>query len=150
MYTVKTKKSMSKKKLIDKMDLVELDGFLMASKNKVFKIGDSNVREIKVINKKLANPLVSKKVFKQYDKLISLLTDLLLDDNDDSGDSLREALNQIEKFRLQIKNQYREYLEQKELTKMSKQLKVLQKEATRRLLELNEYAKYMNENHRSR
>ena len=53
MYTVKTKKSMSKKKLIDKMNLVELDGFLMASKNKVFKIGDSEIREIKVINKSI-------------------------------------------------------------------------------------------------
>lgn len=145
MYTVIAKKNMSKK-LVDKNELIEFDGFLMASKNKTFKIGDTEVREIKVINKKLANPLAAKKVFKQYDKLIVLLTELMVDD-DDSGDSLREALNQIEKFRLQIKNRYREYLEQKELLKMSKQLKLLQQEASKRLLEMNEFVNYREENH---
>ena len=149
MYTVKTKNNISKKKLKDKNDLLLLDGFSMASRSKVFKIGDSNIREIKVMDKKLANPLVSKKVFKQYDKLISLITELLFDD-DGSGDSIREALNQIEKFRLQIKNKYREYLKQKELIKMSKELKLLQNEAKKRLLEINDYMEYTNENHRSR
>ena len=37
---------------------------------------------------------------------IKLLTDLLVED-DDSGDSYREALNQIERFRMMIKNKYR-------------------------------------------
>ncbi len=149
MYTVKTKKSMSKKKLVNNVELMTLDGFLMASKSKVFKIQDSNIREIKVVNEKLANPLVSKKVFKQYDKLILLLTDLLTDD-DDTGESLQEALNEIEKFRLQIKVKYREYLKQKELSKMSKQLKIIQNEANRRLIELNEYYHLENTSHRSR
>ena len=149
MYTVKTKKNIGRKKLKNKEELVLLDGFLMASRSKVFKIDGCNVRKIKVIDKKLANPLVSKKVFKQYDKLIALITELLFDD-DGSGDSIREALNQIEKFRLQIKNKYREYLKQKELSKMSKELKLLQNEAKKRLLEINSFLEYDRENRRSK
>ena len=51
---------------------------------------------------------------------------------------MREALNQIEKFKLIIKNKYREFLNKKELELMSKQLVKLQKAANQRLLEKHE------------
>ena len=126
MYTINNSK---KEKITLKEELINIDGFLMASKRKVFKINGAEIREIKVVNKKFANPLVYKKVLQKYNTLISLLTDLLVSD-DDSGDSYREALNQIEKFRMEIKNKYRRYLKKNELEKMSKQLKTLKKEAT--------------------
>ena len=64
------------------------------------------------------------------------LTEILIDDdNDESGDAYREALNRIEKFRLIIKNKYRKYLTKKELEYMSKHLVFLQKELNKKLLE---------------
>ncbi len=144
MYSISDKKYVNKGKLIDKTELLDIDGLLMASKNKVFKIQGSNIREIRIMNIHLANPIASEAVFKKYEKLLALLTDLLVDD-DDSGDSYREALNQIEKFRLMIKNKYRAYLKRKELEKMSKQLTILQKEAAKKLLEIeNVYDVYDN------
>ena len=150
MYSINDTKYVNKGKVIDKDDLIDITGFLMGSKNKVFKIGGADVREIKIVNKRLANPLVSKKVSKKFDKLIAYLTELLVDD-DDSGESFREALNQIEKFRLEIKVKYREYLMQKELEKMSKKLVALQKAANARLVEIhNSYMEYINESKRSK
>lgn len=144
MYSVVGKGFKNNGKLIDKMEPVELTGFMMASRSKVFKINGCDIKEIKVVDKKLANPLVSKKVLKKYNKLIAYLTELLISD-DDSGESLREVLNQIEKFRLEIKVKYREYLKQKELEMMSKQLVTLQKEAKNRFIELqNSYLEMMN------
>lgn len=125
------------------------DGFPMGSKEKVFKIDDCDIKSIKVTGQSLANPMVSDLVMKKYHKLIALLTTLLTDD-DDSGDSLREALNQIEKFRLEIKNKYRDYLKKKELEMMSKQLMILQKEATERYLELRNSFLKREQNKRSK
>lgn len=150
MYAVGDMNYKNTGKLVDKMELVELTGFMMASRSKVFKINGCDIKEIKVINKKLANPLVSKKVLKKYNKLIAYLTELLIDD-DDSGETFREALNQIEKFRLEIKIKYREFLKQKELEMMSKQLMALQKEAKLRLEEIRaSYLEMQNENRRSK
>lgn len=147
MYTINNKE---KKILTPKEELINIDGFLMASKRKVFKINGAEIREIKVVDKKLANPLVYKKVLQKYNILINLLTDLLVGD-DDSGDSYREALNQIEKFRLEIKNKYRRYLKKNELEKMSKQLMTLKKEANKKIIELrNSYLEYQNQSNRRR
>lgn len=126
MYSISNKKIKSKS-----IDISILDGFDMASKDKIFKINGSNIREIKIINKKLANPLVSKKVFKKYDKLIEYLTDVIVDD-DDSGDTTRKALDRIEKFRLEIKIKYRNFLKQKELEQMGKKLVIMQKELVKK------------------
>lgn len=150
MYSVSNLKYVNKGRLLDKTELLDIDGFLMASKNKVFQIQGCRIREIKVVQKKLANPLVSKKVFLKYERLITLLTELLLED-DDSGETCREALNHIEKFRLEIKNKYRAYLKKAELEYMSKQLMILQKEAQKRLLEIhNSYVDAMSNSNRSR
>ena len=148
MYSVDNKKK-NKNKLVDKTELMELEGFMMGSKNKTYKIDGNEVRDIKVVDTKLATALVNKQVSKKYEKLINYLTELLVDD-DDSGDTYREALNQIEKFRQEVKNKYRKYLKQKELEMMSKKLIILQKEANKRLFEIQESYRYENENRRSK
>ena len=79
--------------------------------------------------------MVEKKVSKEYQRLISILMDLLTSD-DDTGESLREALNRIEKFRQEIKNKYRHFLKKRELEEMGKQLKLFQQEAQVRFIEL--------------
>ncbi len=134
MYVVN--KIKNKYKLVDKDDLKNISGFKMTSYNKSITVASTKVSNIEITNKKLAHPLVYKKVCKKYNKLIAILTELLISD-DDGGESFREALNQIERFKVEIKSRYREYLKQKELEFMSKQLKALQKEATMRLIELN-------------
>ena len=127
------------------------NGFVLGSRNKIFSIAGTAVKNIIIYTKHLASVLVTEKVMSKFQKLIVLLTELLVDD-DDSGDTFREALNHIEKFRLEIKNKYRNYLKQKELEMMSKQLTQLQKVANERLLEIhNSYLESLNnENKRSK
>ena len=142
--------SISEKKYKGKIDSININGFPMGSQNKVFKINNSNIRKIKIANRNLANPLASKKVMKEYNKLIEFLTDALLDEDDD-GETCREALNQIEKFRLIIKNKYRDFLNKKEIEKMSKQLVLLQKELLKKEILIREsYLEYMDTNKRSK
>ena len=62
--------SVSEKKYKGKIDTISINGFPMGSKDKVFKINNNNIRKIKISSRKLANPLASKKVMKQYNKLL--------------------------------------------------------------------------------
>ena len=127
-------------------DDVLIDGFSISSKKKSFNIKGTDVKNINISSKKLASPLVSNKVMKKYNKLLEYLTELLVSD-DDTGDAMREALNHIEKFRVEIKIKHRKYLMKKDLEMMSKQLVKLQKAANNRLLEIhNSYLEQLNRN----
>ncbi len=146
MYVVGNLKYKNKNKLIDKDELREITGFSVPSRSKKFHVCNQSIKNIIIVNKKFAYPFVIKKVNSIYNKLISILTELLVSD-DDSGETFREALNQIERFRMEIKNKYRKYLKQKELEVMSKQLSTLQKEAKRRLIDIeNSYLISMKNN----
>lgn len=131
MYCVNKKKKIKNKKV----QLLDFDGFIMTSRSNQFHIEGQNIKDVKIINRKLANPIVFNKVNKKYKKLIRLLTDLLVSD-DDTGESASIVLDEIEKFRQEVKNKYRDYLNKKELELMAKQLALLQKEAKSKYLEL--------------
>ena len=130
-------------------DIVIRSSFPMGSSRKTFKIAGCDIKDINVMGSVLATPMAMDLVSKKYKKLIDLLTELLTDD-DDSGESMREALNHIEKFRLEVKNKYRDFLKKKELELMSAQLMVLQKEAMERYLVIRESFLQKNENKRSK
>ena len=145
MYVLETKKN--KFKLQQKDALSNINGLLFGVKNKHYKISDQEIVSLIIYNKKLAHPIAKRQVEARYKKLIALLTELLVSD-DDTGNCYNEALNQIEKFRQIIKNKYRDYLTKKELEEMGKQLALFQKEAKNRFLELQN-ALYINKGQRS-
>lgn len=114
---------------------VIIEGFLLPSKTKKFLIDGQKITNIMIINKKLASPFVTKIVLKKYQKLIKKLTDLFISEEDE-GTTMNEVLNEIEKFKDEIKRKYRKYLKRKELEKMSYELKILRQEAKRKQMEL--------------
>lgn len=118
-------------------DINELVYFQFGIKDKPYKIKEESVRNILIYQKELAYPLAQKQVGKKYEKLMLALPELLLNDEDDDGESLKEVLNQIEKFRQIIKNKYRAFLTKKELEQMAKKLQLMQKEAKQRIIEIN-------------
>ena len=110
---------------------------------------DIVINNLCLYNKKVAHPYAYKSARKIYNKLLLLLTELLVTD-DESGDTYMEALNQIERFRMQIKIKYRAFLEKKELESMSKQLKLLQMEAKSKAMEARNSYSFMNTTGKSR
>ena len=145
MYSISRKKVVKKKwKFKDFESLCNLDGFLMPSSRNGFNICNQKITYINVVDIELAKPIVRKFVSTKYKKLIKTLTELLISD-DDSGDTFRLALDKIEKFRMEVKNKYRRFLEQKELEIMAKQLSALQKQAKLEFAELQNTLLSMNE-----
>ena len=146
MYQVKN--NCKKKGKIEEIEMLE--GIAIGSSNKTHKINGSEVKTISVLDNDLASPIANKMVLTKYQKLIEYITNILVDDDDSSGESYREALNHIEKFRLEIKNKYRDYLKKKELDMMAKQLMVLQKELNERLIQIRDSYYNMKEERRSK
>lgn len=150
MYSISKRRVVKKKwKFKDFSELKNLNGFLLPSRNNTFNISGEVVKNIKVINVELGRPVVSEYVRKKYRRLLKVLTELLISD-DDSGDSLRLVLDKIEKFRLEIKNKYRMFLEKKELEVMAKQLSALQRQAKLEFAELQNTLVNANEAGKSR
>ncbi len=146
MFTL-DKKFINKYVVIDNTEIYNLRGFLMGN-GRNYTIEGSNVKNIDIMHNELNHPLVMREVYRHYSRLIEFITNLLLDDDDDTGASYHEALNQIEKFRLIIKNKYRAFLEKEELAFMAKQLQTLKREATMKLMEIQ--ASYKNYGESSR
>lgn len=145
MYSISRKKVIKKKWKYQDFDQIKnLDGFLMPSRGNKFRIHEMVVKDILVVDVMLAKGLVRDYVDKKYKKLIAELTELLISD-DDTGEPFRIALNRIEKFRLEVKNKYRIYLEKKELEIMAKQLSTLQKQAKLEFAELQNSLMITNE-----
>ncbi len=104
---------------------------------KGFHINDVDVKNIIIFNKKMARPFILRIVNHKFDKLIVKLTDDISSDSDDD-ETFKKILEEIELFRLLIKERYRPFLRKNELEKMAKKLKFLQKEAMQRLLNLHD------------
>ena len=132
---------LNRKKMKDIVDDLYLSGVMFGIENRSYKIGTVIIKNLEIYDKKLAHPIAVMQVKKKYEKLMKILPDLLISD-DDSGESIRSALNEIERFRQIIKNKYREYLKEKDLKLMSSQLKVLQREAKSKYLEMQNSYRY--------
>lgn len=132
---------LNRKKMKDIVDDLYLSGVMFGIENRSYKIGTVIIKNLEIYDKKLAHPIAVMQVKKKYEKLMNILPDLLISD-DDSGESIRHALNEIERFRQIIKNKYREYLKEKDLKLMSSQLKVLQREAKSKYLEMQNIYRY--------
>ena len=144
-YIINTKYKVKKN---IKLDILIINGFPLPTRSNKFTINGEKITNIIITNKKLAYPFVSKIVSKKYRKLIQILTELFISD-EDPGTAMSEVLNEIEKFKDEIKRKYRKYLKKKELERMATELKVLQKEAQNKQLELY-YATNERTNSRSR
>ena len=121
----------------------------MPSRSNGFNICDQVIKNIRIFDVILARPMVVKMVDKKYKKVIAYVTELLVSD-DESGEPFRLALTEMEKFRQEIKNKYRVFLEQEELNIMAKQLSVLQKQAKNQFDELQNSKMMQNTNGKNR
>ncbi|MBO5414171.1 MAG: hypothetical protein J6A17_00940 [Bacilli bacterium] len=118
-----------------KITLHELNGISFGMRNRSYKINNQSIINIVIYNKKFAYPFAKKQVDNKFKKLMLILPELLIDDDED-GECIREALNHIERFRQIIKNKYRSYLKQKDLEVMSNKLMLLQQEAKKKFTEI--------------
>ncbi len=86
-----------------------------------------NVNKMILINPSLIEKMVDKKVKRKFDYLINLLS-VVYENDDDTGEGLRLALNEAEKFRMELCNKYKQYIKEEKYDLLLKKIAILEDE----------------------
>ncbi len=111
----------------------KVKGYNMQPKN--VKIKDAiDVKSMIFINPSMIQKLAFRKVDARYQKLLKFLMFVLSADNDDvTGDTYRQALNEINKLRLEILVYYKEKLKENDFVEFNKRLDLFAQEINARM-----------------
>ncbi|MEG0994721.1 MAG: hypothetical protein RR359_04035 [Bacilli bacterium] len=122
----------------------KLKGLDITPKKNV-KIKDSiAINKMIIINPSLIEKVIRKKLKKRFSNLLNILN-TLYESTDEDPTGLREALNEITKFKLEINNKYHLYLKDEEIAINEKKLSILENEVKLRLSELTYQNKHQKE-----
>lgn len=108
------------------------------------KIKDAiDVERMIIINPSMIQKLAFKKVNSKFQRIVKLLMFVLSEDNnDESGESYKEALNEITKLRLEVFVKYKNNLKQEDFEMFNKKLDILEQELKTRLYYLKDIYNY--------
>lgn len=115
----------------------KMDGYDLSPKKGV-KIEDAiNVNKVVIINPSLAEKVAKKKMDVKFRKLLQLLN-IIFENDDDTGTTYNEGLNEVSKLRTELINKYRKYLIEEEFNLMEKKLDILERELKVRIYYLEQ------------
>lgn len=119
-------------KTIKYFEYDKLNGYNIHPKQNVKFQNAINVNKMIIINPTLIEKLVDKKIKHKFNNLINLLS-FVYENDDATGDGLELALNEAEKFRMELINKYKKYLSEEKQNLMEKKLDILEDEIKLRM-----------------
>lgn len=124
-----------KKKKIPFFDYNEINGFnLISERRKV--INDISINKLIIVDKKFIEKVINKKINKKVKSLLELLASICEND-EDSGSAMRSSLNEVEKFKRIIQNEYSIYLNKKQIEILNKKIELVEAELRMKLMQYN-------------
>jgi len=119
------------------LDYNKLKGFDFSPKNNV-KYDGIVVNKMVVIKPSMIEKVLKRKIKKKLDLYLKLIIKFI--DSEDATDSgaLREALNDLSRYKNIIQYKYRKYLDEKYLKILLKKITILEYELNSKLVNLNE------------
>ncbi len=126
----------------------KIEGYNLKPKNTPFK-DCINVNKMIIVNPSLIDTLITKKINNRFKKLIKLIS-YLYEENDETGEGYRLALNEISKFRMELINKYKSYLSEEKLKLLDNKLSVLEEEVNLKLEYLYEQSESKEKEGKSR
>lgn len=124
-------------------DYKNLDGYCLTAKEVVHFQDAVEISRLIVINPEFASSIAMKKIEKKFNRLINLIDVICNDDDEESDDSYRLALDEVAKFKSELKTKYRKILKEKEYELLLKKIDILEQELKLRIKYL-EYAQEEN------
>ena len=126
----------------------KIEGYNLKPKNTPIK-DCIHVNKMIIVNPSLIDTLVTKKINNRFKKLIKLIS-YLYEENDETGEGYRLALNEISKFRMELINKYKSYLSEEKLKLLDNKLSILEEEVNLKLEYLYEQSESKEKEGKSR
>ena len=115
------------------LDYDMLKGFNFSPKNKVVHDGIV-VNKMVIIKPSMIEKILKRKIKRKLDLYLKLIIKFIESDDSSSGDTLREALNDLTRYKNIIAYKYRKYLDEKYLKLLLKKISILEYELNSKLL----------------
>lgn len=120
------------------MDIDKLKGYGFSPKNNV-KYDGIVVNKMVIIKPSMIEKVLRRKIKKKLDLYLKLIIKFIESDDSSTGDALREALNDLTRYKNIIEYKYKKYLDEKYLKILLKKIAILEYELNSRLINVNEY-----------
>lgn len=116
------------------IDCQKLNGYRLVPKNKVEYDGIM-VNQLVIINQSFIEKVLKKKIKRKLDLYLKLIIDTLSeDDSSDVGVSLRNALNDLSRYRDIVEFKYQKYLDEKYVSLLLQKIALLEHELKQKLI----------------
>ena len=119
-------------KTIKYFEYDKIKGYNIKPKNNVKFVDAINVNKMILINPSLIEKMIDKKTKRRLNYLINLMS-TIFDSDDETGDGLYLALDEVEKFRREVINKYRAYISEEKMNLLLKKIAILEDELNLRI-----------------
>lgn len=123
----------------------KLKGFGFTPKNNV-KYNGIVVNKLVIIKPSMIEKILKRKIKRKLDTYLKLIIDFIDSDDGSSGSSIREALNDLSRYKNIVQYKYRKYLDDKYFRILMKKISVLEYELNSKLANANEYVEEKTSN----
>ena len=120
------------------LDFDKLKGIDFSPKNKI-KYDGIVVNKMVIIKPSMIEKILKRKIRKKLDLYLKLIIKFIESEDSDNGESLREALNDLTRYKSIIMHKYMKYLDEKYLKLLSKKISLLEYEINSKLVNIHEY-----------
>lgn len=119
------------------LDYSKLRGYNFSPKNSK-KYEGVVVNKIVIIKPSMIEKVLRRKIKHKLDTYLKLIINFIESDDSDSSDALREALNDLTRYKSIVNNKYKKYLDDNYLNLLLKKIYLLEYELRRRLEYVNQ------------
>ena len=131
-------KTIDKDTWVKENDYVKLDNY---HTNISYEVDEKEIKSLHlsnvlIVNDNLIDQYMMKRINNRFKKILEYIASIYEDDDDDTTDSLMKALNQVEKFKMELINKDRKYIEKEHIELISKKVKLIEKELQDKMYEM--------------
>ena len=116
----------NKTKQIKYFDYDKIDGYKLSAKKNYNFFDDINVSRVIIINPSFSEKIARRKMNNKFERLLTMMQ--VVCEDDDKGEGLDIVLDEAEKFKMELINKYRKFLEAEELELMYKKIEIVERE----------------------